>query len=110
MPGTTLAAARPGIMERHSPAADEIPLRQHLALLHCRLVEGIDAEKVRGDDRLQHEMHEKLAEACLVQPIEVDGAHRPAVLRQGLSRRAALRRNQVADGPIPEIRLARESR
>src|SRR5207244_7709851 len=64
MPGTTLAAvaARPGMTERHSPAAGQVPLRQHLALLDRRLVEGVDAEKVRRNDRLQHEVHQKLAE------------------------------------------------
>ena len=47
----SMAASRPSIL-----------LRQHLALFHRRLVEGVDAEQVRGDDGLQHEMHQQFAE------------------------------------------------
>ena len=37
--------------------------RQHLALFHRRLIEGVDAQQIGGDDRLQHEMHQQRAEA-----------------------------------------------
>ena len=81
-----------------SRTAGQIALRQHLALLDRRLVEGVDAEKLRGDDRLQHEMHEQFAEARLVEAGELEGAHRAAVLRQRLGGGAALRGDEVADG------------
>src|SRR5476649_532536 len=60
--------------------AGEIALRQHLAFFHRRLVERIDAEEMRGDDCLQHEMHEQLAEACFVEIIDMNGADWAAVL------------------------------
>src|SRR5262249_41669742 len=44
-----------------SAAARQIFLRQRLAFLDRRLIERLDAEELRGDDRLQHEMHEQLA-------------------------------------------------
>src|SRR5215813_13887008 len=79
-------------------AAGQVALRQHLAFLDRRLVERVDAEKARGDDRLQHEMHEQLAEACFVEALDTDGAHRAAVLAQCLGGRAALRSDEIADG------------
>ena len=53
---------------------------------------------MRGDDRLQHEMHQQLADVALVDLRQMDGAHRAAVLRERLGGGAALRRDQVADG------------
>src|SRR5690606_12752976 len=50
--------------------------RQNLAQLDGRLVERIDAEQTAGEDRLQHEMHEQGAQRALVQPVDVDHAHR----------------------------------
>src|SRR5882672_2173307 len=93
-----------------SPAAGEILLRQHLAFFDRRLVERIDAEEVRRDDRLQHEMHEQLAEARLVERLDVNVAHRAAVLDERLDGGAALRRDEIADGLAGEVGLAREPR
>ena len=86
----------------------QILLRQHLALFHRRLVEGIDAEKMRGDDGLQHEMHQQLAEAFLVEPLQMDGAHRAAVLGQGLGGGAGFRGDEIADGLAGKAGLAGE--
>src|SRR5262249_18905797 len=91
-------------------APGQIALRQHLAFLDRRLVERVDVEEARGDDRLQHEMHQQFAEACLVEPLDVDGAHRAAVLGERLSGGAALRGDEIADGLAGEVRLAREPR
>src|SRR6185295_5944331 len=102
-PATTsarLASAVPG----------QIPLRQHLAFFHRRLAERFDTEQMRRDDRLQHEMHQQFAEARLVEPVDVHRAHRAAVARERLGGRAALGRDEVADGLAAELRLARLSR
>src|SRR5215468_3203211 len=90
--------------------ARQILLRQHLAFLDRRLIEGIDAEEVRRDDRLQHEMHEQLAQRCLLERVDVYAAHRAAVLGEGLDGGAALCGDEVADGLAGEIRLARKPR
>src|SRR5581483_4317945 len=50
----------------HTLFSGEVFLRQHFPLFHGRLVERIDPEKMRGDDRLQHEMHHQRAERGLV--------------------------------------------
>ena len=46
--------------------------------------------------------------ARLVEPRQMDGAHRAAVLRQRLGGGAALRGDEIADGLAGEIRLAGE--
>ena len=69
---------------------------------------AIDAEQMRGDDRLQHEMHQQFAERLLVERLDMDGAHRAAVLGQRLGGGAALRGDQIADGLAGEVRLAGE--
>src|SRR5471030_2925151 len=48
-------------------AARQILLRQHLAFFHRRLIEGVEPEQMRGDDGLQHEMHQQFAQARLVE-------------------------------------------
>src|SRR5450432_1664560 len=48
-------------------AARQIILRQHFAFFDRRLIEGVEAEQMRGDDRLQHEMHQQLAQRRLVE-------------------------------------------
>lgn len=54
-------------ISRHfSAATRQIFLRQHLALFHRRLVEGVDTDQLRSDDRLQHEVHQQFAETFLV--------------------------------------------
>src|SRR5262245_22277665 len=92
------------------PAAHQILLRQHLAFLDRRLIERIDAEEMRRDDRLQHEVHEQLAQRCLFKRVKVNAAHRAAVLGEGLDSGAALRGDEIADGLAGEIRLARKPR
>src|ERR1700681_2091633 len=67
------------IMTRSRSWRGQVALRQHLAFLDRRLVERIDAEQARRDDGLQHEVHEHFAEAFLVEPIEMEGAHRASV-------------------------------
>src|SRR5215470_19420092 len=84
----------------------EILLGQHLALFDRRLVERIEAEEARGHDRLQHELHEELTKRPLVQRLDMDRAHRTAVLGERLGGGAALRRDKVADGLAAEVRLA----
>src|SRR5512144_847502 len=86
----------------------QILLRQYLTFFHRRLVERVDAEQMRGDDRLQHEMHHQLAESLLIEPVDVDRPHRTAILGERLGGRAAFRCNQVADRLAGEARLARE--
>src|ERR1700742_3315358 len=81
----------------------QILLRQHLALFHRRLVEGVDAQKLSGDDRLQHEMHQQFAERLFVELRNMDRAHRAAILGQSLGGGAPLRADEVTD------RLAAES-
>src|SRR4051812_14092622 len=88
----------------------QIPLREHLAFFDGGLVERIDAEQMRGNDRFQHEVHQQFPEAALVEPIEMDSAHRAAVLRQRLGGGAALRGDEIAHGFAGEIRLARKLR
>src|SRR6202035_3019009 len=79
-PEHALARRRPvGRRQCVSRPTREVLLRQHLALLNGRLIERIDADELRGDDRLQHEMHHQLAESWLVEPVEMQGAHRTAV-------------------------------
>ena len=45
----------------------QILLGQDLALLDRRLIEGVDPERVAGEDRFQHRVHEKFADRALVQ-------------------------------------------
>src|SRR6202042_2829092 len=66
--------------------------------------------EVCGDDRLQHEVHQKLAEARLIDTGELDGADRAAVLRQCLGGGAALRGDEGADRLPPEPWLAGRGR
>ena len=100
------------VMRIMAPEAGQpqVLLRQHLALFDRRLVEGVDAEQVRGDDRLQHEVHQQFAEARLVELLDVDGAHRAAVLGQRLGGGAALRGDEIADRLAGEVGLAGELR
>jgi hypothetical protein len=42
-------------------SALQVLLREDLAFLDRQLIERIDAEEMRGDDRLKHEMHEEFA-------------------------------------------------
>src|SRR4029078_9865925 len=63
---------------------------------------------MRGDDRLQHEMHHQLAESLLIEPVDVDRPHRTAVLGERLGSRAAFRCNQVADRLAGKTGLTRE--
>src|SRR3954470_14846093 len=84
----------------------QILLRQHLAFFHRRLIERIDAKQMRGDDRLQHEVHQEFAQMLLVHAFEMDGAHRAAVLGERFGSGAALRRDEIADRLAGKIRLA----
>src|SRR5262245_771043 len=86
----------------------QIFLRQYLAFFHRRLVERIDAEQMRGDDRLQHEMHHQLAEAFLIEPLDVDRPHRAAVPGERLGGRPAFGRDQIADRLAGEAGFAGE--
>src|SRR5262249_36837134 len=106
----TLSMRRRWRIAPGSAAGGQILLRQHLPLLDRRLIERVDAEEMRGDDRLQHELHQQLTEARLVQLCQMDGTHRAAVLRQRLGGGAALRRDEIADGLASEIGLAGERR
>ena len=54
--------AADGHPSAHPTSLREILLGEDLALFHGRLVERIDAESIAGEDRLQHEMHQQLAE------------------------------------------------
>src|SRR5579885_58309 len=94
----------------HTLFSGEIFLRKHLSFFHGRLIEGIDAEKMGGDDRLQHEMHHQRAERALIQLRDMDRADRAAVLRERVGGGAALGRDEIADFSAAEIRLARTLR
>src|SRR5262245_65583017 len=80
-----------------SLASRQILLRQYLTFFHRRLVERIDAEQMRGNDRLQHEMHHQSTQAFLVERVDVDRPHRATVLCKRLGGRAAFGGDQVAD-------------
>ena len=85
----------------------------HLGELHCRLIEWIDAHQARGEDRFQHAVHHQRAEAGLVQPVEVEDAHRTPGPTQRLGHGVRLRRHQVAHrlaGQIADARLWRRDR
>src|SRR5262249_2756118 len=79
------------------PIGGQISLRQHLALLDRRLIERIDAHEPGGDDRLQHEVHEQGAEARFVEALEMDRAHRAAVVGERLGGGARLGGGELAD-------------
>ncbi len=83
--------------------AGEIPASQHFTRFYRRLVERVDAQEMRGKDRLQHEMHHKGAERPLVEDFEVDGAHRASGRDQSLRDGALLRRDQIAGRVAREI-------
>src|SRR5262245_17296979 len=91
-----------------SLASRQILLRQYLTFFHRRLVERIDAEQMRRDDRLQHEMHHQLAEAFLIEFIDMDRPHRAAVSGKRLGRGAAFGRDQIADRLAGKTGLTRE--
>src|SRR5262249_16810282 len=57
-----------------SPA--QIAARDDLTRFYRRLVEGVDAQQVAGEDCLQHEMHHQGAARELIELFHVDGAHR----------------------------------
>ena len=83
--------------------AGEIPAGQHFTQFYRRLVERVDAQKMRREDGFQHEMHHQRARAPLVEDIEIDGAHRAPLGHQRLGDGALLRRDQVAGGMAGEI-------
>ena len=47
----------------------------------------VATEQMGGENRLQHEMHHEAAEGVLVKFAEIDGAHGPSGLGEGLVRR-----------------------
>src|SRR5262245_10109991 len=49
--------------------------RDDLRQLHRGLIERIDAQQMRGENRLQHHVHHQRAEARLVKAREIEGAH-----------------------------------
>src|SRR5215203_2702962 len=100
MMGDARAAARSSLRLR------EIALCQDLALLDRRLVERIDAERVAGQDGLEHEMHQELADSALVEALDVHAPRRAAVLRERVGGGAALGGDQVADAAPGKARLA----
>src|SRR5215470_6609165 len=86
----------------------QIFFRKHLAFFHRRLIKRIDSQKMRGDDCLEHEMHHQLAEGRLIEPVDVNRAHRTAVLHQCLRSRAPFGRDQITDALAGEAGLARK--
>ena len=76
--------------------AGEIPAGEYFTRFYRRLVEWVDAEKMRREDGFQHEMHHQSAERPLIQPVEVDGAHRTSRGDQRLRDGALLRGHEVA--------------
>src|SRR5215211_4736204 len=101
MTGNARAAARLSSLRLR-----QIALRQDLALLDRRLVERIDAERVAGQDGLEHEVHHELAHGALVEALDMQAPGRAAVLRQRVGGGAALRRDEVADAAPGKARLA----
>src|SRR5829696_6363793 len=88
----------------------QIPLRQDFALLDRWLVERIDSERVAGEDRLEHRVHEEFAERAFVETLQMDAPGRAGVAREGIRRGATLGGDEVADPLAAEIRLARALR
>src|SRR6476620_5058899 len=58
----------------------QILSREHLAFFHRRLVKRVASQKMSGDDCLQHKMHHQFAEGRLIEPADVNRAHRATVL------------------------------
>ena len=88
---------------RPSLLAGEIPAGQYFTRFYRRLVEWVDAEKMRREDGFQHEMHHQRAQRPLVQPLEVDGADRAPRGDQRLGDGALLRRHKVAGGVAGQV-------
>src|SRR5262249_1487380 len=63
---------------------------------------------MRGDDCLQHEMHHQFAEGRLIEPADVNRAHRATVLGQGFRSCAPLGSDQITDALAGEAGLARK--
>ena len=76
--------------------AGEIPAGEYFTRFYRRLVEWVDAEKMRCKDGFQHEMHHQSAERPLIQPVEVDSAHGTSRGDQRLRDGALLRSHEVA--------------
>src|SRR6185312_910275 len=81
----------------------QIAARDDFTRFYRRLVERVDAQEMAGEDRFQHEMHHQGAKRPLVEPFEVDGAHRPAGREQGLGDRLLLRGHEIAGGVPREV-------
>src|SRR6476469_2809509 len=76
----------------------QIAARDDFTRFYRGLVERVDAQEMTGKDRLQHDMHQESAERPLVEPFEVDGAHRAAGGKQSLGDRLLLRGDEIAGG------------
>ena len=87
--------------------AGEIPAGEYFTQFYRRLVEWVDAQKMRREDGFQHEMHHQRAERPLIQPVEVDDADRAPRGDQRLGDGALLRRHEVARGVAGEVIGAR---
>ena len=61
--------------------AGEIPAGQHFTRFYRRLVERVDAQQMRRENRFQHEMHHERAERAARPAVQVDGADRAAMRR-----------------------------
>src|SRR6185437_11213245 len=102
MPGTS-----PAILQQYS-GTREILFRKHFAFFDRRLVESINSEKMRGDNRLQHEMHHKFAKGFFTEPVDVNGPHRTAILGERLGSGAGFRRHEIANCLTRKSWFARE--
>src|SRR6185312_90191 len=94
----------------HRLFSGEIFLREDFALFDRRLVERIDPQKMRGDDRLQHEMHHQRAERTLVELGDMKRANRAAVRSERIRRRKSLCGDKIADLLATELGLASKLR
>ncbi len=86
----------------------EILFRKHFAFFDSRLVESINSEKMRGDNRLQHEMHHKFAKGFFTELVDVNGPHRTAILGERLGSGAGFRRHEIANCLARKSWFARE--
>ena len=74
-----------------------------LAVLDRGLAEGIDSEEPRGNDGLDHEMHEKGAQRRLVEDADLHDPRRTAIGDKAVCRRPAHRRNNISEGAAIEV-------
>src|SRR5690625_3892793 len=100
---TSVSGRRRKDMASPASAGSQILTGEDLALLHGRLIEGIDLQQLCRQHRLQHEVHEETTEHELVQPREGQQPGRTAIADKGLGSGPGHGIEQIAHGTASEI-------